>query len=158
MGAEIQLRAVDDSDIPIFHAQESDAESIHKAAFMPAEPATMAAFAARWERLRRNASIVRRTIVVDGNVAGHIDTFVEDGNREVSYWLGRTWWGQGIATRALALFATEIDERPLFARVATDNVASLHVLQKCGFVIYGAARGYADARGMEIDEYLLRLD
>ena len=62
------------------------------------------------------------------------------------------------ATRALALFATEIDERPLFARVATDNVASLHVLQKCGFVIYGAARGYADARGMEIDEYLLRLD
>jgi RimJ/RimL family protein N-acetyltransferase len=48
--------------------------------------------------------------------------------------------------------------RPIYARVACDNVASLRVLQKCGFQIIDQDRGFAEARGCEIDEHVLRLD
>jgi RimJ/RimL family protein N-acetyltransferase len=76
----------------------------------------------------------------------------------VSYWLGRPFWGRGIASRALALFLELVQERPLFARAAKDNIASVRVLQKSGFIIKGEDRGFAHARGEEIAELLLRLD
>jgi len=47
--------------------------------------------------------------------------------------------------------------RPLHARAAKDNVASIRVLQKCGFVVTGSDRSFATARGMEIDEAILEL-
>lgn len=42
-------------------------------------------------------------------------------------------------------------------RTAKDNLASLRVLQKCGFVITGEDQGFANARGAEIEEYVLTL-
>jgi RimJ/RimL family protein N-acetyltransferase len=47
--------------------------------------------------------------------------------------------------------------RPIYARVAKDNVASLRVLEKCGFTITGQAKGFANARGEEIEEWILEL-
>jgi RimJ/RimL family protein N-acetyltransferase len=75
----------------------------------------------------------------------------------VSYWLGKEYWGKGIATEALGLFLGIIEERPLYARAAKDNAASIRVLEKCGFVISGCERGFANARGEEIDEVVLVL-
>lgn len=147
MAATIELRAVQDADISIFHAQESDAQA-----------RWMAAFTARLARLRADPSVVMQTIVADGQVAGSIARFVQDGNPEVTYGPGRDFWGRGLATQALALFLAQEQLRPLFARVAADNIGSLRVLQKCGFVIYGEERGFAPVRGMAIAEYLLRLD
>ena len=43
------------------------------------------------------------------------------------------------------------------ARAAADNAASLRVLAKCGFEVVGEDRGFANARGEEIDEYVLEL-
>jgi RimJ/RimL family protein N-acetyltransferase len=60
-------------------------------------------------------------------------SFILEGRREVGYWLGREFWGKGIATSALQLFLEEISERPLFAFSAHSNPASARVLQKCGF-------------------------
>ena len=48
--------------------------------------------------------------------------------------------------------------RPLLGRAAADNVASLRVLEKCGFVFVGESRGHSNARDAEIVEVLLRLD
>ena len=76
---------------------------------------------------------------------------------QVCYWLGREFWGKGIASRALRVFLREVQVRPLYARVAKDNVASLRVLQKCGFEIRGEARGFAHARGEEVEELVLEL-
>ncbi|MCB0242704.1 MAG: GNAT family N-acetyltransferase, partial [Anaerolineae bacterium] len=73
------------------------------------------------------------------------------------YWLGREYWGKGIATRALAAFLEIITVRPLYARAAQDNIGSLMVLAKCGFVICGKDKGFATARGGETEEYVLRL-
>ena len=71
------------------------------------------------------------------------------------YWLGREFWGKGIATWALTEFLVFEQCRPIYARVAKDNLASLRVLQKCGFVITGEDKGFANARGQETEEYIL---
>jgi len=52
----------------------------------------------------------------------------------VSYWIGREFWGRGVATAALAALVAEIKERPLHAFVPEHNVGSIRVLEKCEFV------------------------
>jgi RimJ/RimL family protein N-acetyltransferase len=90
-------------------------------------------------------------------VAGSVASFEDFGQLEVTYWLGREFWGKGIATRALASLLAFQTTRPIYARAAKDNAASLRVLQKCGFVITGEDKGYANARGQVIEEYILTL-
>ena len=74
------------------------------------------------------------------------------GEPEISYWLGREFWGKGIATQALGLFLQVVTSRPLTARVAKDNLASIRVLEKNGFELDGEGKWFSNARGMEIDE------
>jgi len=90
-------------------------------------------------------------------VAGHVLRFDEAGYPEVSYWLGKDYWGQGIATRALAAFLGQVQARPLYARAAKDNHASIRVLEKCGFTIVGEDKGFSNARGADVEEYILML-
>ena len=56
------------------------------------------------------------------------------------------------------MFLEFVTVRPLYARAAKDNIGSRRVLEKCGFVICGEDKGFAHARGAEIEEYVLRLD
>jgi RimJ/RimL family protein N-acetyltransferase len=97
-------------------------------------------------------------IEIDGRVVGQIASFDLEGRREVTYWIGREDWGRGIATRALQEFMQLETTRPLHAAAASDNVGSIRVLTKCGFVIVGDGRGFAYGRNEETDETLLRLD
>jgi hypothetical protein len=92
-------------------------------------------------------------------VAGHAVAFVApwSGKLEVSYWIAREFWGQGVATRALAALLRIVMARPIYARVAKDNVGSLRVLEKCGFTIAGYEDGFANARGEVIKEVVLEL-
>jgi RimJ/RimL family protein N-acetyltransferase len=62
-----------------------------------------------------------------------------------------------MATQALAALLCEVAVRPLYARAATDNVASLRVLAKCGFRVVGKDKGFSNARGREVEETILRL-
>ena len=59
--------------------------------------------------------------------------------------------------RVLALFLGQVPVRPLHARAASDNAASLRVLQKAGFEIIGTEKSFAQARNEEIEETILRL-
>ncbi|GAC1537142.1 MAG: hypothetical protein NVS2B17_09450 [Candidatus Velthaea sp.] len=97
-------------------------------------------------------------MLVGGVVAGTISKFEIDRAPEVSYWLGREYWGRGIATAALPTFLHIVTQRPLFARAPKDHSASIRVLEKCGFRIIGDERGFANARNEDIDEVILRLD
>jgi RimJ/RimL family protein N-acetyltransferase len=99
-----------------------------------------------------------RVIVVDDDVAGTIGSWGESGEREVTYWIGRSYWGKGIAADALTAFLAVERSRPLHARVASDNVASRRVLEKCGFRVIATERNVAEARSAEIEELVLRLD
>ncbi len=102
-----------------------------------------------------------RTITCDGCVAGHVAEFGRDGRREVTFWLGREFWGRGVASAALALFLARPRgvhaNEAVWARAAADNAASTRVLSKCGFEIVERVRGFAPARGAEIDEVVMRL-
>jgi RimJ/RimL family protein N-acetyltransferase len=80
-----------------------------------------------------------------------------DGKPQVTYWLGKAFWGNGIATLALTEFLCIFKTRPLYASVAKDNVASIRVLEKCGFAICGSAKAFATARGTEIEEVFFEL-
>lgn len=153
----VELRAVEEADLPIFFEQERDPIAVHMAAFTAKDPNDRAAFDAHWRKILNDETIVNRTILVDGEVAGHVATFIMFDEREVSYWLDRRYWGQGIATHALALFLAQLPMRPLYARAAQDNIGSIRVLQKCGFVITGEDQGFANARGQEIKEYVFTL-
>lgn len=157
MAEEIHLRDVVDDDLPIFFEQQLDPGANHMAAFTSRDPTDYDAFLAHWARVRADETTINQTILVDGAVAGNIACFSDFGEPDVGYWLGREFWGRGIATRALAAFLRQAQVRPIFARAAKDNTASLRVLQKCGFAIIGEDKGYSHARGHDVEEYILKL-
>jgi len=154
---QIQLRDTTEDDLPILFEQQLDPEANRLAAFTARDPSDGAAFTAHWTRILGDDAIVTQTILCDGQVAGNILSFEHFGKPSVGYWLGREFWGRGIATRALQLFLRRVTTRPLYAGAAKDNLASLRVLEKCGFKIVGEACGYARARGEDVEEYLLEL-
>lgn len=154
----MNLRPVVEADLPIFFAQQLDPDANHMAAFTAKDPTDRAAFDAHWAKILANEAIVNRTVLLGGQVVGHVSSFEQFGEREVSYWIGREFWGKGVATQALAALLAQVETRPLFARAAKDNLASQRVLQKCGFTIIGEDNGFANARGTETEEFILRLD
>ncbi|WP_091348902.1 GNAT family N-acetyltransferase [Micromonospora rhizosphaerae] len=157
MTSDVRIRPVRDEDLPAFFAYEQDPQANWMAAFGPADPADRAAFDAHWRRVRADPRIVPRTVTVDGEVVGHVNAFPVGDRTEVSYWIDPRRWGRGHATAALAALLRELPQRPVHARAAKDNVASLAVLRKCGFVLIGEDKGYANGRGTEVEEYVLEL-
>jgi RimJ/RimL family protein N-acetyltransferase len=121
-------------------------------------PRTQDAFMAHWTRIMADDSILIKTILFDGNVAGNIVCFEQLGERETGYWLGKEYWGRGIATRALEQFLKLVDTRPLYARVAKHNVGSRRVLEKCRFIVSGEDSYFSDALGKSVEEYILILN
>ena len=154
---EFRLRAVRESDLDAFFAHQQDEKSQWEAAFVGKDPADRAAFDAHWAKIRAADSIPIRTIEKAGRPVGHVLSYLFEDRREVSYWLDRAATGRGLATAALRAYLTEITERPIFARVAVDNRASVRVLEKCGFTVQATERGFANARGAEIEEYVMCL-
>lgn len=154
---EVLLREVAPDDLPIFYEQQRDPAGVHMAAFTMQDPDDRAAFDAHWAYILADPNVVFRTILADGQVAGSVLSYVGDIGPEISYWLGREFWGRGIATAALRAFLKAQTARPLFARAAADNAGSLRVLEKCGFAITGQEKGYAGARKAVIDEVVLEL-
>lgn len=92
------------------------------------------AFDAHWQKVLANDELVAKTIVFEGQVAGNIGSWEQDGRRLVGYWVGKEFWGKGLATQALAELIAELGTRPLHAYVAKTNLGSIRVLEKCGFV------------------------
>ena len=151
---DVNLRAVRDEDIPVFYEQQLDPVATEMAAFPPRE---WPEFETHWRRVRRDESNVTRTIVVNGEVAGNIGSFVLDDQRLVGYWLGRTYWGQGIATGAIHAFLREVVNRPLLAHVAEHNTGSRRVLEKNGFQLISQHRSASTGSLPEIVELLFQL-
>jgi RimJ/RimL family protein N-acetyltransferase len=155
---DVALRDVREADLAVFFEHQLDPVAVRMAAFTAKDPADHPAFLAHWARILGDPDVTARTVLMGGLPVGHVASFVHGGRREVTYWIGREHWGRGIATRALAAFLATVEtRRPLYAAAAGDNVASLRVLEKCGFRIASHGRGFANARGEDIDEVLLEL-
>ena len=157
---DISLRDVFDEDLVIFFEHQRDPTANWMAAFTSQDPTDWAAFSAKWERILDDGTITVKTIKCDGIAIGNVSSFIApwSGQREVSFWLGRSYWGHGITTQALVQFLEVEVTRPLHARAAWDNVASIRVLEKCGFVQVGRDKGFANGRGEEIEEVILALN
>jgi RimJ/RimL family protein N-acetyltransferase len=128
------LREVVEGDLPAFHEYECDSEAAAMAAFPSRD---REAFMAHWAKTLANDSALTMTIVSDCEVAGNIGCWEADGHRFVGYWIGREFWGRGLATQALAELVGMVEARPLYAHVVKSNVASIRVLEKNGFVEVG---------------------
>ena len=116
------------------------------------------AFIAHWTKILADQTIMKQTILYKGQVAGNIISFTVSGERDVGYWIGKEFWGMGIATRALEQFLGLFRTRPLYAHVAKHNLASLRVLEKCGFIITGEDRWSPIEGGAEVEDFILKLN
>ncbi len=154
----VLLRDVIESDLPTFFEHQLDPAANHMAAFTAKDPADRDAFTAHWTKILADETITIKTILFEGHVAGHVLSHGWFGEPEVSYWIGKEYWGKGIATTALSEFLSYLKARPLYARSAKDNLASLRVLEKCGFAVIGKDKGFSNARGKEVEEFILQLD
>ena len=129
----VQLREVRDDDLEHFFAHQADAEASRVASF---EARAREPFFNHWKRILRDPSVLVRTIVLEsGHIAGNVVCFGPAEKRLVGYWVGREFWGRGIATAGLTAFLPVLPERVVYARVARTNPRSIRVLEKAGFVL-----------------------
>jgi RimJ/RimL family protein N-acetyltransferase len=130
MKPKVLLRDVEPGDLPIFFEHQRDPVAVALVGFHSREKPE---FDQHWAKVLADDACLKKTIVTDGQIAGHIGSFTRDGMREVGYWIDRPLWGRGIMSEALPAFLRLEQTRPLYAGVAPHNVASMRVLEKCGF-------------------------
>jgi RimJ/RimL family protein N-acetyltransferase len=151
----VRLRAVTEDDLPVLFEHQRDPEAARMAAFPSRD---RAAFMDHWRsKVLGDESAVKRTVEVDGKVAGNVLCFEREGERLVGYWIGREYWGRGVASEALRLLLDEVTDRPLRARVAAHNAGSIRVLEKCGFTVVGRDMVPAEEIGVEFEELIMEL-
>ncbi len=150
----VRLRDVTEGDLPILFEQQWDPEANRMAAF-PARDRE--AFMVHWMKILGDATVTKKAILFDDQVAGNIVSFEQSGVPKVGYWIGKSYWGKGIATKALSEFLGYVEARPLYAHVAKHNVASIRVLEKCGFTICGEDKVPFGAPGEEVEEFIMKL-
>lgn len=150
----VTLRDVIEADLPVFFEFQRDPVANEMAAF-PARDRE--AFTEHWtSNVLGNDAARKQTVLLDGEVVGNILSWEQSGDTLVGYWIGREYWGKGVASRALALFLLEVDTRPLHAHVVSHNAGSIRVLEKCRFRVVGEQT--IEESGVEIVEVILRLD
>ena len=147
------LRDVREDDLPVLFEHQRDADAIRMAAFPGRE---WDAFVAHWRtKVLAEPTAKAMTVELDGRVAGYVSSWEHDGKCLIAYWLGKEYWGRGVATAAVAEFLADHEtRRPLHAYVVRANVGSIRVLEKSGFQALGPPTAGAE----EVEEILFRLD
>lgn len=155
---ELKLRPTEVSDLDTLFQFQLDKEGGYLAAFMPKDPTNKSAYFDKYTKLLNDPSVNNQTILFNNQIVGSIAKFVIEGDTEITYWIDRKFWSQGIATNSLNKFLKIEKTRPIYARVAFDNFGSQKVLEKSGFVKIGSDKGFANARQTEIEEFIYKLD
>jgi RimJ/RimL family protein N-acetyltransferase len=99
----VKLREVEAVDLAFFFKFQLDTEANQMAAFTRIDPSDLQSFDTHLQKILADGVIPIQTILYDWQVAGPILSYVMEGEREVSYWLGSEFLGKGIATQALIL-------------------------------------------------------
>ena len=128
---KIELRPAEPADLDTFYRYESEPEGRRRAVFPERDRAT---FMKHWrEKIFAVPENDAHTVIVDGEIAGNIVSWPQDGSRMLGYWYGQRFWGRGIGGRALALYLEVMTVRPLYAESVEGNIGSIRVLERCGF-------------------------
>ncbi|WP_073166341.1 GNAT family N-acetyltransferase [Tangfeifania diversioriginum] len=153
---DIKLRQTEIEDLPVFFQFQLD-EASYLAAFIPEDPTDKSAYLTKHTKLLSAPTINYMTISFNNSIVGSIVKFEMEREAEITYWIDKKFWGQGVATKALADFLNIETKRPIYARVAFDNYASQKVLEKSGFVKIAREVSFANARQTEIAEFIYKL-
>lgn len=145
-------------DLETLFVFQTNKKGIWMAAFTPENPDDKEFYMKKWTGIVQNPDIHMQTIRFENKIIGSVAHFELFGETNVSYWIDQPYWGKGLATESLKMFLRDAVTRPLFARVAYDNYGSQKVLEKCGFKITGTDKGFANARKMEIEEFIYKLE
>ncbi len=155
MVSAVALRNLIEDDLPTLFAQQLDTEAVQMAAF-PAR--SQDAFMKHWTtKVLANESAEKKAIVVDNRVAGYVLSWEQDEKHLIGYWIGKEYWGKGIATEALRAFLFLLKMRPLHAFVAKHNIGSVRVLEKCGFTVSKNSTFFSEVHGHDMEEILMVL-
>ncbi len=153
----IKLIKTEADDLNSFFQFQLDHEANYLAAFTARDPNDKSAYIEKYTKFLTDPSKIMRTIKINDEIVGSISKFMIENDAEITYWIDRKFWGQGIATTALKELLKIEPTRPIYGRVAFDNYGSQKVLEKCGFVKIGKDKGFANARQAEIEEYIYKL-
>lgn len=153
----ITLTKTEKEDLELFFQFQLDKEANYLAAFTSKDSNDKTAYIEKYSKFLSDPEKNLRTIRVNNEIAGSISKFILEKEAEITYWIDRKFWGQGIATAALQNFLKIEKIRPIFGRVAFDNYGSQKVLEKSGFIKIGKDKGFANARQEEIEEYIYKL-
>jgi [ribosomal protein S5]-alanine N-acetyltransferase len=92
-----------------------------------------------------------------GMIGLHRQNDVYRLSAELGYWIGEPFWGKGIATAAVQsmvkLGFETLELRRIYAGVFEHNLASMHVLEKCGFEKEGILRKAVIKNNIVLDEH-----
>ncbi|HOZ84474.1 MAG TPA: GNAT family N-acetyltransferase [Niabella sp.] len=154
----ISLRPTELTDLATLFEFQLDKEGAYLAAFMPIDATDKLAFITKHLKLLGEPTVNNQTVLLGDIIVGSIGKFEMEGKSEITYWIDRKCWGQGIATIALKEFLLKEKARPMLGRVVFDNFGSQKVLEKCGFVKIGSDKGFAEARQAVVEEFIYRLD
>jgi len=153
----VSLRALRADDLPTLFEIQLDDTAQHLAAFTGKTARDRDAYLQKFRKILANNAIVTKVVEIGGEVVGSVAAFPVEGDTEVTYWIRKDWWGRGVATAAVAALLDEVTVRPLYGRVAEDNLGSVRVLERNGFVLVGSEESFADARQETITELIFKL-
>ena len=154
---DIYLRPTELADLDFLFQLQMDKEARYLAAFMSTDSTDKTAYIRKYTSLLGDSTVNNQTILYDNAIMGSIASFDMEGNREITYWIDRNYWGKGLATKAVQQFLKSETFRPLYGRVAVDNIGSQKVLERSGFIKIGSDKGYANARQTVVDEFIYQL-
>ncbi|MGI4833564.1 MAG: GNAT family N-acetyltransferase [Janthinobacterium lividum] len=154
---QVRIRRAERADLAFFFQFQLDKQANYLAAFTSKDSTNEEAYFEKFVTFLNDPAINMQTILVGETIAGSIAKFEIEGNAEITYWIDRNFWGKGIATIALKSLLAIESTRPIFGRVAFDNLGSQKVLEKCGFLKIGTDKGYAHARQTEVEEFIYKL-
>jgi ribosomal-protein-alanine N-acetyltransferase len=155
--SNIILAKTTKDDLNTFFQFQLDKEASYLAAFTSKDSNDKTAYIEKYSKHLDDPTINMRTIKINNVVVGSIAKFIIENEVEITYWIDKQFWGQGIATTALNDFLKIEQLRPIYGRVAFDNYGSAKVLEKCGFAKIGSDKGFANARQAVIEEYIYKL-
>ncbi len=154
---EIELRPTDQNDLETLFLFQLDEDANYLAAFTSKDPSDKKEYIKKWTRVLSDEKVNMKTIIIENQIVGSIAKFEIDSKAEITYWIGKDFWGKGIASKALNKFLKIEKTRPIYGRVAFDNFGSKRVLENCGFSKIGNEKGFANAREKEIEEFIYEL-
>lgn len=154
----MQLKPTKLEDLEQLFLNQADDAYNKMAAFTSENPDDKEAYLKKWSKIIDNPEIKIQSIFVDHVLVGSVLYFSIMGETNVSYGIERKYWGRGYGKQALQMFLKDENLRPLYGRVAFDNIGSQKVLEHNGFKKIGTDTYFANARNKEIEEWIYRLE